>query len=136
MPVLLGANVQRGPAALPVEGQAVLGLVRLPCLVEVVEVDVAGPLLVEEAEDDLALGVGFGEQVLEDGPVMDADLALLVAIGDLEEDAILVPLDLVLEAGTSLAWMTRYYADSPAYVVLALGRDRCDESVLVEIVFA
>jgi hypothetical protein len=67
---------------------------------------------------------------------MDADLALLVAIGDLEEDAILVPLDLVLEAGTSLAWMTRYYADNPAYVVLALGRDRCDELVLVEIVFA
>jgi hypothetical protein len=32
-----------------------------------------------------------------------ADLALLVAVGNLEEDAILVPLDLVLEAGTSLA---------------------------------
>lgn len=76
---------------------------RLPCLVEVVEVDVAGPLLVEEAEDDLVLGVGFGEQVLEDRPVVDADLALLVAIGNLEENAILVPLDLVLEAGTSLA---------------------------------
>ena len=108
----------------------------LPCLVEFVKVDVAGAPPVEEAEDDLILGVGLCKQVLEDGPVVNADLALLVAIGDLEEDAILVPLDLVLEAGTSLAWMTRYYADSPAYVVLALGRDRCDESVLVEIVFA
>ena len=96
MPVLLGANVQRGPAALPVEGQAVLGLVRLPCLVEVVEVDVAGAFLVEEAEDDLVLGVWLREQVLEDGPVVDVDLTLLVAVGDLEEDAILVPLDLVL----------------------------------------
>ena len=99
MPVLLGANVQRGPAALPVEGQAVLGLVRLPCLVEVVEVDVAGPLLVEEAEDDLVLGVGFREEVLEDGPVMDADSALPVAVGYSEEDAVLVALDFVLWEG-------------------------------------
>lgn len=136
VPVLLGANVQRGPTALPIKGQAVLGLVRLPCVVEVVKVDVAGALLVEEAEDDLVLGVGFGEQVLEDGPVVHADLALLVAVGDLEEDAILEPLDLVLEAGTSLACLTRQDADSPAYEVLALGRDSCDELVLVEVVVA
>lgn len=68
----------------------------LPCLVEFVKVNVAGPPLVEEAEDDLVLGVGLGEQVLEDGPVVDVDPALLVAVGDLEEDAVLVSLDLVL----------------------------------------
>ena len=69
---------------------------RLPCLVEFIKVDVAGPPLIEEAEDDLVLGIWLREQVLEDGPVVDVDLALLVAVGDLEEDAILVPLDLVL----------------------------------------
>jgi len=136
MPVLLRPNVKRGPAALPVKGQAVLGLVRLPCLVEVVKVDVAGPPLIEEAENDLVLGVGLRKQVLEDGPVMDADLALLVAVGYLEEDAILETLDLVLETGAPLASiLTRHTAENPAYVVFALGCDSRDELILVEIVF-
>ena len=75
----------------------------LPCLVEFVKVDVACAPPVEEAEHNLVLGVGLCEQVLEDGPVVDADLALLVAIGDLEENAILVPLNLVLGAVALLA---------------------------------
>lgn len=70
-----------------------------PCVVECVEVDVAGPVLVEEAEDDLVLGVGFREKVLEDGPVLYADPALSVAVGYGEEDAILVALDFVLWRG-------------------------------------
>jgi hypothetical protein len=101
--VLLGANVQRGPLAVPVEGQAVFCLVGAPCVVELVKVDVAGALLVEEAEDDLVLCVGLGEQVLEDTPVVDVDLALALAVCDLEQDAILVALDFVLLADAPLA---------------------------------
>ena len=103
MPPLLGPNVQSRPFSFPVEGKAVLGLVRLPCVVELVEVDVASALLVEEAENDLVLGVGFCEQVLEDTPVVDVDLALALAVCDLEKDAILVALDFVLLADAPLA---------------------------------
>ena len=99
MPVLLGADVERSPLALPVEGQAVLGLVSLPCLIELVEVDVAGALLVEKAKDNLVLGVGFCEEVLEDGPVVDGDPTLAVAVGYSEQDAVLVALDFVLWRG-------------------------------------
>jgi hypothetical protein len=99
MPVLLASNIEGRPLALPVEGQAVLGLVCLPCLVEVVEVDVSGPVLVEEAEDNLVLGIGFREEVLEDGPVVDGDLALPVAVGYGKQDAVLETLDFVLWRG-------------------------------------
>lgn len=97
MPVLLAANVERRPIAFPVEGQAVFGLVFPPCRVEVIKVDVAGSVGVEEAEDNLVLGIGFREEVLEDGPVVYADPSFAVSIGNLEQNAILIPLDLVLE---------------------------------------
>lgn len=106
-----------------------------PCRVEVVEVDVAGPLLVEEAEDDLVLGVGFREEVLEYGPVLQADLALLVAVGDLEEDAILVPLDFVLETDAPLV-LTGRTADGVAYIVFALRCNSVDELILIEKIVA
>lgn len=99
MSVLLGPNVESCPLAFPVEGQAVLCLVCLPCLIELVEIDVSGPVLVEEAEDDLVLGVGFREEVLEDGPVVYGDLAFPVAIGYSKQDAVLVALDFVLWRG-------------------------------------
>lgn len=103
VPVLLRANVQCCPLGFPVERQAVFRLVRLPCVVEFVKVDVAGSFLVEEAENDLVLGVRFRKQVLENTPVVDVDLALLFAVCNLEQDAILVALDLVLLAGVPLA---------------------------------
>ena len=103
MSVFLVANIQSCPLSLPVEGQAVFCLVRLPCVVELVEVDVAGALLVEEAENDLVLGIRFREQILENTPVMDVDFPLLLAVCDLEEDAILVALDFVLVTDAPLA---------------------------------
>jgi hypothetical protein len=75
----------------------------LPCLVELVEVDVAGAVLVEEAKDDLVLSVRLREEVLENGPVLYADAALPVAVGDGEQDAVLVALDFVLKRGASEA---------------------------------
>jgi hypothetical protein len=68
----------------------------LPCLVELVKVDIAGPLLVEEAEDDLVLGVGFRQEILKDRPVMNADPALPVAVGYGEQNTVLVALDFML----------------------------------------
>jgi hypothetical protein len=71
----------------------------LPCLIEFVEVDVAGALLVEETENDLVLGVGLREKVLEHGPVVNVYSALAVAVGDGKEYAVLVALDFVLWRG-------------------------------------
>jgi hypothetical protein len=99
MSVLLGPDIQSCPLAFPVKGKALVCLVCLPCLVELVKVDVAGAFLVEEAEDDLVLGIGLREKVLEDGPVVDADLALPVAVGYGEQNAVLVALDFVLWRG-------------------------------------
>jgi hypothetical protein len=75
----------------------------LPCLVKLVKVDVASPVLVEEAEDDFVFGVGFCEEVLEDGPVVYADPAFPVSVGYREEDAVLVTLDFVLDRSAPLA---------------------------------
>jgi hypothetical protein len=139
MAVLLGANVQGGPLGLPVEGQAFLCLVRLPCFVELVEVDVAGAFLVEEAEDDLVLGVWLREQVLEDTPVVNVDLTLLLAVGDLEQDAILVALDLVLRADAPLAspcLRPGHIAGAYAYIVFACGRNSINERLFVKGEFA
>ena len=139
MTVLLGANVQSGPLGLPVEGQAFFCLVHLPCLVELVEVDVAGAFLVKEAEYDLVLGVWFRKQVLEDTPVMNVDLALPFAVCDLEQDAVLVALDLVLRADAPLAspcLRPGYVAGACAYVVFACGRNSIDEGLLVKGEFA
>lgn len=75
----------------------------LPCIVEFIKVDVASALLVEEAENDLVLGIGFRKQVLKDTPVMYVNPALSLTICDLEQNAILVALDFVLLADASLA---------------------------------
>lgn len=93
----------------------------LPCVVELVEVDVASAILVEEAEDDLVLGVGFREQVLEDTPIVDIDSSLPLAVCNLEQDAVLVALDFVLMAGAPLA--------SPCFSTLTHCRRNCLRSL-------
>jgi hypothetical protein len=72
--------------------------VRLPYVVEFVKVDVTSALLVKEAENDFVLGVRLREQVLENTPVVDVDFPLLLAVSDLKEDTVLVPLNFVLVA--------------------------------------
>ena len=93
---LAAADIERGPLAVPVEGDAVGALVAVVQLLEVVELDGARAVLVEQPERDLVLGVGLGQQVLEVAPVGDADLALPLPVGDAEEDGILLALDFVL----------------------------------------
>jgi len=65
-------------------------------LVEVLEFNVSRPVLVEEAEDDLVLGIWFREEVLEDAPVCQTDSSGTGAVCNEEQNPILVSLDFVL----------------------------------------
>lgn len=94
----LVSNVQLGPLAVPVKGDAVRALVQLAQAAEVLVLDTAGAVDVEQAEGNLVLGIRLGQQVVEGSPVGEADLAGGFAIGDTEEKAILLTLDLALEA--------------------------------------
>jgi hypothetical protein len=94
--LLLAANVQLRPLAVPVKGDVVGALVELVQLAEVVVLDVPGAVDVEEAEGDLVLGVGFQEEVLKDAPVGDAQSSMALVVGDAEEDRVLLSLDFVL----------------------------------------
>ncbi len=105
-----------------------------PCCVEVIEVDVTGSILIEEAENDFVFGVRFCEQILEDRPVVYADFALLVTIGYFEKDAVLVSFDFVL--GTNTVLTLSHQLDQSTYKVLALGRDSVDELILGEEILA
>ena len=91
------ADVQLGPLAVPVEGDAVGALVELVQAAEVLILDGAEAVNVEQAEGDLVLGVGLAQQVLEVAPVGEGELALVCAVGDVEEDRVLLALDLVLK---------------------------------------
>jgi hypothetical protein len=51
---------------------------------------------VEEAERDLIFGIGLAEDVLKVAPVGERQLALVCPVGDVEQDRVLLPLDLVL----------------------------------------
>ena len=94
--LLAAADVQLGPLAVPVEGDVVGALVQLVQLAEVVVLDVAGAVHVEEAEGNLVLGVGLHEQVLEHAPVGEGDAPAVHAVGDAEQDRVLFARDLVL----------------------------------------
>lgn len=96
--VLVGANVQLGPFAVPVEGNVVRSLVELVQALEVVVLDDAGPVDVEQSEGDFVLGIGLEEEVLEDAPISQGNSAGALAVGDSKEDRVLLPLDLVLFA--------------------------------------
>jgi hypothetical protein len=99
----LAANVQLGPLAVPVKGDAVGPLVELVQPAKVIVLDGAEALDVEEAECDLVLGVGLAEEVLKVRPVAERHPALVRAVRHAEEDRVLLALDLVLlaEAGQS-----------------------------------
>ena len=56
----------------------------------------AGSRIGEEAEGDVVFGVGFREEVVEDAPVLQGDALLVMAVGDAEQDRVLLALDLVL----------------------------------------
>lgn len=96
MALLLASDVQLGPLAVPVEGQALGALVELVEAAEVLILDLAGALDIEEAEGDLVLGVGLVEKVLKGDPVGYRDAAFALAVGNLEQQAVLLALDSVL----------------------------------------
>ena len=92
----LVANVQLGPLAVPVEGDAVGAFVQLAQAAEVLVLDTAGAVDVKQAEGNLVLCIRLGQQVVEGGPVGEADFTGGFAIGDTEEEAILLTLDFAL----------------------------------------
>ena len=94
MSVSLAADIELRPVTIPVEGDA--GLVARVHLFEFIEVHLARRRVGEETESDFVFSIGLREDVVEVGPVLYADAVLVSAIGDLEEDAVLVALDLVL----------------------------------------
>jgi len=96
VPLVATTGVQRGPLGVPIERQSILGLVEVIELFELGKLDGTGAAGVEEAEGYLVLGIGLGKEVLEVGPVSQADAAGLAAVGNTEEEAILLPLDFVL----------------------------------------
>lgn len=51
---------------------------------------------VEQAESDFVFGIGLREEVFEGAPVPDRHLASSSSVCDVEQNAILLPLDFVL----------------------------------------
>lgn len=101
--LLLAANVELGPFAVPVEGNVVGALVELVETAEIIVLDVAGAVDVKQSKGDFVLGVGFGEEVLKDGPIGEVDSSCALAIGNVEEDSVLVALDFVLHKRSSIS---------------------------------
>lgn len=96
MAALTPARVQRSPCGVPVKRNALLGSRLAEQALHILPLDGACPLDVEQAEGNLVLGIGLSEEVLERGPVAKGQSTRLSRIGNLEEDRVLIPLDLVL----------------------------------------
>lgn len=96
MPLLPATNVKLCPFSTPRKWQAILASILLENLLKVFEFDAAFAPDVEQTERDLVLGVGFSQQVLKVAPICDCDPACFPAVGDLEENGILLSFDLVL----------------------------------------
>ena len=94
--VFLAADVERGPFAIPVKGNRFPAFVLVVELLEVLVLDDARAILIKETECNFVLGVGLGEEVFESAPVVDVDSAFPLAVGDAEEDCVLLTFDLVL----------------------------------------
>lgn len=99
MALLLAAKVQLGPLAVPVERDAVRAPVQFVQLPEVVVLYVAGAVDVKQTEGDLVLGVGLEQEVFKGAPVGEVEPVLASSVRNMEEDAILLTLDLVLYRG-------------------------------------
>ena len=138
VPLGLAADVQAGPLAVPVKRNAVGALVELVEPAEVVIFYGAEALDVEEAEGDLILGIGLVEDVLEVAIVGQGQPALVCAVGDVEQDRVLLALDFVLRRIRPLAVcpMRARRALRGTHVVF-LGRgNRIDKLVRTEVQLA
>lgn len=89
--LLCAAQVQLGPFAVPIEGDAVGSFVELVYTLKLVKLDITKAFDIEESEGDLVLGVRLVEQVFEVQPVCLGNLSFALAIGYFEQDAVLFP---------------------------------------------
>lgn len=86
MALLLAANVQLCPLAVPVKGDVVGPLVELVESAEVIVLDVAGAIDIKQAECDFVFGIGLGEKVLKDTPIGQAQTSMALVVGNVEEN--------------------------------------------------
>jgi hypothetical protein len=84
MPLGLASDVQSDPFGVPVERDAIRSLVQLVQLPEVLELDSAEALDVEQSEGDLIFSVGLRKDVLEVRPVAQTYVTFVRAVGDAE----------------------------------------------------
>lgn len=134
----LVANVKLCPLAVPVKGNAVRAFVHLVEAAEVVICNRACSVDIEKSESDLILGIGFEKQVVESSPVGDTDAARALAIGDMEEKAILFTLDLALRKKVALVhdrW-SLLMSPSNTYVILIGWCDCINELLLSHVQLA
>lgn len=103
MSSLFPTRIQTRPLAVPVEGDAVRSLIDLVELSELVVLDGASTLDIEEAEGNLIFRIGLDQEVLERAPVLKVDLASVLSICNSEEDRILFSLYLVLREGMRIS---------------------------------
>lgn len=96
MTALAAARVQGSPCGIPVERNILLGIRLTEQAFHIFPLDGTCSLNIEQAEGYLVLGIGLSEEVLERCPVGKGQSPGLSRIGNLEEDGVLFPLDLVL----------------------------------------
>lgn len=87
---------QPGSIAVPVEGTAALSLIQLIEPAEVLVLYSTKAFNTKESEIDLVFGVRLVEEIFEIDSVLHGNTALARAVCNLEEEAILVALDLVV----------------------------------------
>ena len=96
MPALTPSTVQGGPVRVPVKGYAVLGLGLAIQVVKRLPFHAPRPIGIEQSEGDLIFGIGLSQQVLEGGPISQAQLPSPPLVGDIEQNTIVFSLDFTL----------------------------------------
>lgn len=121
--VLLAANVQLRPLRLPVKGNGLGALVELIQSAEVVVLDAAGALNVEETESNLILGIRLVEEMLKDTPVGEVHPASILDVGNTEKDGVLLTGDFMLVGeGGSVEFNTQPIAREASGEAISLLR--------------
>jgi hypothetical protein len=132
MAMTLSTHVQRRPLAVPVEGNAVRRFVQSVKLEETLVLDRPGAIFVKQAKGNLIFGVRLCQEVVEGAPVRDGDLARLLAIGNAEEDSILLAFDFMLKETLQLG-SARNSDQRKTYIIFAQWRDGVDKVIFCHI---
>lgn len=97
MTALAPARVQRRPCGVPIKWNALLGSRLTEQALHILPLDGTRSLDIEQTEGNLVLSIRLSEEVLERRPVAKGQSTGLSRIGNLKEDRVLIPLNLVLQ---------------------------------------